>query len=180
MTTIRKSTIADADAIARVQVESWKTTYAGIVPDAFLAALDIVTQTQMWTEQINADSSLVFVVEDKTGVTGFVCGGCLREPVENYDAELYAIYLLQPKQGRGTGRALTRTLVEALQAGGFKSLLVWVLEQNPSAAFYRHLGGVQVTGKLIDIGEASLPEIAFGWPQLELLLERRQGTPSDK
>lgn len=33
---IRIATIEDAYAIAKVHVDSWKTTYKGIIPDHFL------------------------------------------------------------------------------------------------------------------------------------------------
>lgn len=33
---IRKATINDAEGIAKVHVDSWRTTYKGIIPDEFL------------------------------------------------------------------------------------------------------------------------------------------------
>ena len=35
---IRPDDVSDAVAIARVHVDSWRTTYAGIVPDDYLDA----------------------------------------------------------------------------------------------------------------------------------------------
>jgi hypothetical protein len=37
---IRKTVLTDAIGIAKVHVDSWKTTYANIVPDAYLNSLD--------------------------------------------------------------------------------------------------------------------------------------------
>lgn len=34
--TIRKAVLTDAEGIAKVHVDSWKTTYANIVPDEYL------------------------------------------------------------------------------------------------------------------------------------------------
>ena len=39
MSLIRPATLEDAPAIARVHVDTWRTTYAGIVPDEHLAKL---------------------------------------------------------------------------------------------------------------------------------------------
>jgi hypothetical protein len=39
MITLRPATVADAAAISHIHVESWRTTYRGVVPDAFLDAL---------------------------------------------------------------------------------------------------------------------------------------------
>jgi len=167
---IRQAKIEDAAAIAHVQVESWRTTYAGIVSDVFLTSLNKEERTQRWQEQMLADSSSIFVAEDETGVFGFATGGEIREKIDDYDAELYAIYLLHERQRHGVGRTLSLTLASALQTKGFTSMLVWVLEQNPSVPFYERLGAVQIARKVINIGGADLQELAFGWPSLDRLV----------
>jgi ribosomal protein S18 acetylase RimI-like enzyme len=168
--TIRKAKIEDAGAIAHVQVESWRTTYAGIVSDVFLTSLNKDDRMQSWQEQILADNISIFVAEDETGIFGFAAGGEVREKLDAYDAELYAIYLLRERQRQGVGRTLGLALASALQTSGFTSMLVWVLEQNPSVSFYERLGAVQVARKVIDIGGADHQELAFGWPSLDRLI----------
>jgi L-amino acid N-acyltransferase YncA len=167
--TIRKAKIEDAGSIAHVQVESWKTTYVGIVPDVFLASLNQEDRMRSWREQILADNISIFVAEDETGIFGFVAGGEIREKLD-YDAELYAIYLLRERQREGVGRTLGLALASALQSKGFMSMIVWVLEQNPSVSFYERLGAVQVARKIINIGGADLEELASGWPSLDRLI----------
>ena len=166
MTTVRPARIEDADSIAYVQVESWKTTYAGIVPETYLASLSQAARSESWRKQFESGSNLIFVAEDETGVFGFVSGGPLRDSIPGYDAELYAIYLLQPKQRQGMGRALVRELAKVLRAKGYQSLIVWVLEKNPFLGFYSRLGGVPVLTKEIEIGGAQLTEAALGWPNI--------------
>ena len=168
--TIRKADAEDAPAIAHVHVESWKTTYAGIVSDVFLASLNKEDRALSWQEQILARNIFIFVAEDENGIFGFAAGGKIREEIDDYDAELYAIYLLQERQGQGAGRTLILTLASALRVKGFTSMLVWVLEQNPSVSFYEHLGAVQIARKVINIGGADLQELAFGWPSLDRLI----------
>src|SRR5437660_3949548 len=168
--TIRPARMEDAGAIAFVQVESWKSTYAGIVPDEYLASLSVKSRTVAWKELFDAGTSLMFVAEDTTGVFGFVSGGKLRDPIEGYDAELYAIYLLQQKQLQGAGRLLLRKLVDGLRANHLRSLIVWVLARNPAVGFYLRLGGHQVAEKQIEIGGVQLTELAFAWANLDDLL----------
>lgn len=170
MVTIRQAGIEDADSIASVHVQSWKTTYAGIVPDSYLASLSAESRTQNWREQLSAGTATVLVVQDEMGVFGFVCGGTLRDQIDGFDAELYAIYLLQEKQKHGVGKALTRQLASILYDKGFRSLIVWVLAKNPAVEFYRHLGGAEVATKQIEIGGVQLTELAFGWRRLSVLL----------
>ena len=168
--TIRKADIEDAAAIAHVHVESWKTTYAGIVSDEFLASLNKENRTLSWQEQILAGNISIFVAEDEKGIFGFAAAGKIREKLDDYDAELYAIYLLRERQGQGVGRTLVLTSASALRVKGFTSLLVWVLEQNPSVSFYERLGAVQIARQVINIGGADLQELAFGWPSLDRLI----------
>jgi L-amino acid N-acyltransferase YncA len=168
--TIRKADIEDAAAIAHVHVESWKTTYAGIVSDVFLASLNKEDRMRSWQEQILTANITILVAEDETGIVGFAAGGKIREKLDEYDAELYAIYLLRERQKQGTGRKLSLTLASALKTSGFTSMLVWVLEQNPSVSFYERLGAVQIARKIINIGGSELQELAFGWPSLDRLI----------
>ena len=168
--TIRKAKIEDAGSIAHVQVETWKTTYAGIVSDVFLASLNKEDRMRSWQEQILADSISIFLAEDETGIFAFAAGGEVREKLDDYDAELYAIYLLRERQRQGVGRILGLALASALQARGFTSMLVWVLEQNPSVSFYERVGAVQIARKIINIGGADLQELALGWPSLDRLI----------
>jgi GNAT superfamily N-acetyltransferase len=167
---IRQAKIEDAAAIAHVHVESWKTTYAGIVPDIFLSSLNKEQRTQSWQEWIMADNASIFVAEDEATVFGFAAGGEIREKLDGYDAELYAIYLLHERQKQGVGRTLCLTLASALHTSGFTSMMVWVLEQNPSVSFYERLGAVQIARKVVNIGGADFQELAFGWPSLDRLV----------
>ncbi len=159
--TIRKAKIEDAVAIAHVQVESWRTTYAGIVSDVFLTSLNKEERMRGWQQQILADNIFILVAEDETGIFGFAAGGEIREKLDGYDAELYAIYLLRERQQQGVGQRMTIRLASALKASGFTSMLVWVLER---------LGAVQIARKVINIGGADLQELAFGWPSLDSLI----------
>lgn len=162
---IRAATRQDAGAIARVHVESWKTTYAGIVPEAYLASLNEMEREASWQEWLTLDVD-VFVAEMDGEVVGFVSGGALREPVEEFDAELFAIYLLQREQGRGIGTALLRRLAGSLKDRGFRSMAVWVLEDNASGRFYTQSGALRVRSKEMEVGGVMLPVVAYGWADL--------------
>jgi GNAT superfamily N-acetyltransferase len=168
--TIRPASIEDAADIAHVQVQTWKTTYAGIVPDTFLESLSIDARTKSWEEQLNSGTTLMFVAEDPTGVFGFASGGKSRDILGGYDAELYAIYLLEQKQRQGVGKCLVQRLTEALRANGFQGMMVWVLAKNPAVGFYARLGASEIAEKQIEIGGMKLKEVALGWTNLADLL----------
>jgi len=172
---IRPARYDDAAAIAYVQVESWKTTYTGIVPQPFLDAFDVPQRIPKWQELLLDPALILFVAEDPSAnLVGFISGGPLRPQslpaAHPYDAELYALYLLEPCQRLGLGRTLTQTLATALHHQGFQSLLVQVLEQNPAVGFYKHLAAFEVARTTIQIGGKDLLELALAWPSLSDLL----------
>ncbi len=172
--TIRMATVADVAAIARVHVESWRTTYKGIVPADFLANLTYARREPLWQEVLSkpASTGLVYVAEDAPGNTvGFASGGPERSGDPVYSGELYAIYLLESWQRQGLGRQLTVTLVRQLVQTGLTSLLVWVLAENRSRRFYEALGGQQVRQQPVTIGGAELIEVAYGWLDARTIID---------
>ena len=170
MVTIRAATAEDAAAIAHVHVESWRSTYAGIVPDAYLAGLDETLRVKLWQEWLSGDT-VVLVAERKGEVVGFAHAGKIREAIEGADAELYSLYLLRDSQGRGIGRGLLRVLAAVLRQQGFTSLALWVLERNRARGFYENCGGRLAASRVIEIGGARLMEAAYWWPDLSVLTE---------
>ncbi len=161
---IRQANVGDAAGIAKVQVDSWKTTYKGIVPNAYLEEMNYENREQLWV-QILEKGGVVFVAEDKSvGMIGFSSCGLERTgDYPLYSGELYAIYLLQEYQGKGIGKALVKPLIDYLTKQGITSMLVFVLEENNSKFFYEALGA-----KLIDTVEAEISgetfnESVYGW-----------------
>ena len=169
MFSIRAANDADAGAIAHVHVESWRTTYDGILPAEYLAGLDDTLRARLWREWLTSDT-VVVVAEIAGGIVGFAHGGKIREPVESCDAELYSIYLLRPAQGKGIGTALLRAIAAALLERHFRSLAVWVLERNPSRTFYEKSAARFAASRVIEIANTKQMEVAYWWPDLNLLL----------
>ncbi len=160
---IRKATEKDAVDIARVHVESWRTTYKGIVPDLYLNNLSAEEREQNWLNGIKENG--VYIAEDESGeIVGFATGGKERTgKYQAYDGELYAIYLLKTAQGKGLGRKLFEVIVDDLKKKGFNSMLIWALADNPACHFYEKLGGKRIDTAEIEIGGKRLGEVAFGW-----------------
>jgi len=172
---IREATAADAPAIACVHVESWRTTYRGIVPDDVLVNLSVERRERSWAGRLGKPGGpeFVYVAEDDAGaVIGFASGGPEREGDPVYSGELYAIYLLAGQQGKGIGRQLVWIVAERLATIGHGAMLVWVLAANPARHFYAALGGVPVREKQITMGDTALTEIAYGWADTRAIQQR--------
>ena len=168
--TIRVANPADAGSIARVHIDSWRTTYAGVVPDEYLANLSYRRRESRWDEILttNQPATSAFVAETEgSNVVGFAHGGPEREGDSTYRGELYAIYLLQEHQNMGLGRRLVSAVTQRLLDDGLGSMLVWVLEDNHRASrFYESLGGERVGRKAVVIGGRDLIEVSYGWKDI--------------
>jgi GNAT superfamily N-acetyltransferase len=171
---VREATIEDAAAIAHVHLASWKTTYPGIIPQDYIDSLQVKNGIASWQAQLSERKALVLVAEDEDGVFGFAAGGAILHPVEGYQGELGAIYLLASHHRKGAGAALVRRVATDLQRQGFTNMVVWVLRENPARGFYQRMGGVPVGEQMIEIGGEPLPEIAYGWPQIAVLCDGTQ------
>ena len=168
MPVIRPAQIEDAPAIARVHIDTWRTTYVGIVPDEHLANLSYPRCEARWIEHLsNPKNERTIVIEGQTGqVVGFSSGGPVREALGNFDGELYVLYITKSFQGMGYGRLLVTHVALDLAGRGFHAMLIWVLKDNPACHFYEKLGGRRVGEKVVEIGGKQLLDVAYGWPDL--------------
>ena len=142
MHTVRQATAADADAIGRIQVESWRAAYSGLLPEETIAAFDVETRRQMWREGLSRTprpGSATFVALVDEEIVGFATVGASLS--EDGTGELWAIYVHPTTWSRGTGRALIEASEQSLRDSGFTQALLWVLEGNERAErFYRAAG----------------------------------------
>lgn len=176
---IRTATPSDAEQIAFVHIDTWRTTYRNIVSDDFLDSLNIQTKSIFWERALTTKSNNIFVAESDGEIVGFATGGQSRDKNE-FDSELYAIYVLQQHQHKNIGRLLLTATAKYLQMCGNSSLYVWVLAENNSKTFYERLGGELFDKKEIEIGGQQLTESAYGWRELNKLIESADGQTKKK
>ena len=55
---LRRAMAGDAPAIARVRIESWRTTYRGMIPDAYLDGMQMDASTAIWERVLSAGDVL--------------------------------------------------------------------------------------------------------------------------
>jgi ribosomal protein S18 acetylase RimI-like enzyme len=165
----RSAAVADAAAIARVHVDSWRSTYRGLMPDEVLAGLSYEERENNWIGILNDRTKFTFVAEEAGSVVGFANGGPERSQDPGYRGEMYALYFLERHQRRGGGRDLARVFVERLRHEGYASMLVWVLAANlPARKFYESLGGVEIRTKRVRVHGTMLDHVAYGWTDLAM------------
>lgn len=155
----------DLSEVARIHVASWKQTYVGQVPQAYLDNLDVARRLRAWQEQFpNRDPSGLLIAKVNNRAAGFICFGRARDKDRDDYGEIYAIYLLKEHWGRGIGYALHESASTGLRDKGFHRAYLWVLDTNDQAiAAYRRWGGVVESDRVKDhvIGDQPVKEVSI-------------------
>jgi GNAT superfamily N-acetyltransferase len=169
---IRRATADDAPFIAQVRIDGWRTTYRGLVPDAYLDAMEVEPSTAMWARVLEAGSDIasVFVATRGGEVIGFSAGNALKEPRYGADSELTAVYLRREFQRAGIGQRLVGAVVDAERARGATGMIAWTIAGNKGARrFYESLGGDLVVEQPFQWDGMDLVEAGYVWLDLAAL-----------
>ncbi|MGY6209093.1 N-acetyltransferase family protein [Cytobacillus firmus] len=166
---IRAARLSDAGAIAKVHVDSWRTTYKNIIPEEFLENLSYQSREELWINII--PKGIVFVAENDEGqIVGFSSGGKERSgDYKEYQGELSSIYILKEFQGQGIGKALVKSVTKELGKSGMNTMLVFVLADNNSTLFYEAMGGKVIDKIEVEIAGKKLYELVYGWDTIDTL-----------
>ena len=167
----REASVADCAAVAEVHVRSWRESFAGIVPQAFLDKMSVERRARAFEGRFSDDDYKMYVAEVAgRGVVGFADFGEAREMIAAYEGELYAIYLLAEFQRKGIGAGLFKRGVEFLVRSGRSSMYLLALADSPYKSFYEKMGGQVVGRKQIEIEGVMYDELVYGWENLVCIL----------
>lgn len=168
--TIRPAKPADAAGVARVYIDSWHDTYAGVLPAQLLCAMTPDGQAARWQATIRAHGrEHVLVAEHESfGILGMASIGPARDSAAGYDSEVYTLYVDPSFFNRGVGRALLRAAFDDLRLRNFSSCIIWAHARNPARFFYEAMGGRLIAERTARLMGDAVPETAFGWPRLAL------------
>lgn len=159
--TIRRPTPADAEAMARVHVASWRETYRGLMSDDVLDDPDLFRRrVEMWTEVLGepASDSLRVAVSE---VGGEIMGVALARVAADADdasgpddgtmspaaagpreCSLLVLYVLERFHGTGAGELLLDAVTRADELTALD-----VADPNPRAQAFYAKHGFDVDGR---------------------------------
>lgn len=179
MVKVRSATPDDANAIARIYVDTWRSVYAGTLPDHVLTRMSHVRQSSAWRQEVGGRNGRWVLVAElpKAGIVGFVGLGANRFGPSSYDGEIQTLYVLDDYQDRGVGRALLTTGLHRMKGEGFHKAVVWVLASNPARFFYEAMGGQRIAERDETLWGTVLKEAAYGWPDLMIRDRQRADGP---
>ena len=139
---VRPARAGDADQLARVQVASWRSGLAGIVPPDLLGELTSEEATVVWRDRwreaiVSPPTSrhrVLAAVTDSVPreVVGFVSAGPATDADRwpGTDAEIYEFRVSPERTGQGHGGRLMHAVVDTLVPDGFHTLSIWVPEAD--------------------------------------------------
>jgi GNAT superfamily N-acetyltransferase len=163
---VRPARAGDAEQLARVQVASWRGSFAGIVPPDLLAELTSEEAEGVWRDRwreaiTNPPTSkhrvLAAVTETPPReLVGFVSAGPAtdadRWPAT--DAEIYEFRVAPDRTGQGHGGRLMHAAADTLAGDGFHTVSIWVLEADVSLRRFLEAAGWAADGARaeLDVG----------------------------
>jgi len=170
---MRLATAQDADAVAHIHAESWRTAYRGALSDAYLAGPIDEERRALWRERFANPPAgqYVAVAEDDGRIVGFVCayGG--------HDARwgtfIDNLHVLPDLKRQGTGRLMMQDAARwSATAHPGQGMYLWVLQSNaPARAFYERIGGENVErGTWTPPDGSELPKLRYAWRDFAALL----------
>jgi GNAT superfamily N-acetyltransferase len=180
---IRRATVDDAAAIARVRIDCWRITYRGLIPNAYLDAMQLDDSTALWQRVLSAgkNTTSVFVADNDGDVIGFAAANMLQEPRYDVDAELSAAYVRPEFQRGGVGRRLVAAVADAQREHGARGLIVWVIAGNKGArAFYEQLGAALQVEQPFEWDGMPLVEAGYVFADLDALREATAVVPEPR
>jgi len=146
---IRAAVPEDAEALAAIQVASWRAAYRDVIPGSVLDHLATAPLAKAFLEMITRPPSPQFrlwLLSFQDRPAGYAATGPCRDEGADPEAtaEVYALYFLKETWGLGLGGALMTRALASFRERGFRDAALWVLERNTRARrFYEAQGWVQ-------------------------------------
>jgi ribosomal protein S18 acetylase RimI-like enzyme len=161
---------ADAAELARVHVQAWRETYAGVLPGDYLDRMSTPLHARRWRARLLRMNEITLVAENPRGLVAYASGQMSRggDPSEG---EVTTLYVLRSAQNVGLGRLLLTGVARALADRGALSMVIWVLRENVAAqGFYERLGGEPAEGREESVGGAPARTVAYRWDDIGVLM----------
>ncbi|NUW42691.1 GNAT family N-acetyltransferase [Nonomuraea rhodomycinica] len=160
----------DAEVIATLHTESWRSAYAGIMPGSYLDGPLLEERTALWADRlgpgrVTSGEDLLLVAEEDGTVQGFVY--LARQP--DGRVLLDNLHVRPARKRSGIGRLLMgRAFAWAAERHPGRAVYLEVLRDNaPAIAFYERCGGTPAREFVERLPAGfELPVIEYVWTPL--------------
>jgi GNAT superfamily N-acetyltransferase len=146
---VRPARPADAERVARVQLSTWRTAYARLLP---AEALDLpeVQAAALWLGAVESPPTpqhRLLVAFERDELVGFAASGpATDEDASDGTVELLTL-LVEPRWGRrGHGSRLVAASVDHWRGDGFTTAVAWAWERDPATGGFLKGAGWEPDG----------------------------------
>lgn len=161
---IRDATVNDIEEVAKLHVDSWRETYAGIISQNYLENIkkNIDKRIIRMKNEFNLRHMIVAVLDDEiVGFSEFVLSNEFSKDLE-IDCELCGLYIKNGYKHMGLGSKIFEYVAKLFKDNSKKKMGVWCVKENiPAVSFYKKKGGVSTKEKTFTIENQEYREIAF-------------------
>jgi GNAT superfamily N-acetyltransferase len=163
---VRTAQPSDAADLARIYIDSWQDTYAGLMPHSMLKAMSLSGHTARWQAAMRGPGTVLVAEDADHGPIGLTSCGAARDDGLGFDGEIYTLYVDPSFIGRGTGKALLAGAFDTLKDRKLNSCLIWAHAQNNACFFYEAMGGRRIATRTTRLMGEQTPETGYGWKSL--------------
>ena len=162
---MRPATLDDAEAMEAVRTATWKASYRGYVPDAYLDRMKLtasrVDQLRRAIENDEVFERAVAVADSEVIGMG-VAGPPEDKRLDAGVGFVEALYVLPGWQGRGVGRALLEHLTVGLRVIGYRTAILWTLRDRCATRRFYEANGWTFDGAEVEWGQGfSVPVVRY-------------------
>ncbi|MBC3190840.1 GNAT family N-acetyltransferase [Pseudonocardia sp. C8] len=160
--TVRPATDDDVDAIMAIQDRTWRTAYAGLLPEAAFASLTSDAARSHWSDAVHAGEDFHLLVAAEGSETVGFCAAARYAGADGRSIAEVSTLLVEPRWGRrGHGGRLLAAAAAALRASGEDAGRAWVPEADTASRGFYARAGWEPDGavRTLDTGAGTIREV---------------------
>lgn len=164
---IRDATKADFNAVALLQIASWRSAYKDLLPKDYLGQPVADDLLQHWSDHIPGPEDVILVHQGKNGIDGFI------NVLANTPAYIDNLHVDPAEKSLGIGTTLMRAAATRLIDLEQSSARLTVITGNHSAIrFYQGLGARRGVEKQVLLYGQLVTSVEMIWADLWALSGR--------
>lgn len=160
---IRRATVEDVREISDIHAQSWKVAYKDIIPQQYLEDLKNDFWVLYFKNMISDGILKVQIVFEDNVPVGCISYGKARDKDFDKSGEIISIYVISDYWRKGYGNKLLEAALEDMKKDGYKSVYLWVLEENNNATQFYEKNGFSFNGdkNVIQIMDKALVDLRY-------------------
>ncbi|MEJ8279097.1 GNAT family N-acetyltransferase [Pseudonocardia spirodelae] len=160
--TVRPATDDDVGTIMAIQDRTWRTAYAGLLPEEAFASLVSDAARDHWGDAVHAGDGFHLLVAAEGATTVGFCAAARYAGADGLAIAEVSTLVVEPRWGRrGHGGRLLAAAAQALREGGSDTGRAWVPEADTASRAFYARAGWEADGavRTLDTGTSTLREV---------------------